>query len=144
MRAPFSFLADNLRVSAVLSFAASSRIPSNVVAPWHRAWIVMGVAAGLPRRCTARTVSFPRDAASRLPRDAAAGSPPMAPPKRRPAHDVVRKPSQGLENKKSVRIATFLRLGIVAWFQIASRGVKTRIIGHKAAYFRFTGAEGSP
>ena len=34
------------------------------------------------------------------------------------------------ENKKSVRIATFLRLGIVAWLQIADRGVKTWIIGH--------------
>ena len=39
------------------------------------------------------------------------------------------------ENKKSVRIATFLRLGIVAWLQIADRGVKTWIIGHKAADF---------
>ena len=48
------------------------------------------------------------------------------------------------ENKKSVRIATFLRLGIVAWLQIADRGVKTWIIGHKAADFRFAGAEGSP
>ena len=48
------------------------------------------------------------------------------------------------ENKKSVRIATFLRLGIVAWLQIADRGVKTWIIGHKAADFRFAGTEGSP
>lgn len=95
------------------------------------------------RRRTVRTVSFPHDAASRLPRDAAAGLPSMAPPKSHPAHGAVRKPSQGLENKKSVRIATFLRLGIVVWPQIASRGVKTRITGHKAAYFRFTGAEGS-
>ena len=48
------------------------------------------------------------------------------------------------ENKKSVRIATFLRLGIVVWLQIADRGVKTWKIGHKAANFRFAGAEGSP
>ena len=70
---------------------------------------------------------------------------PMAPSGSRPAHGAVRKPPRELENKKMVRIATFLRLRIVAWFQIASRGVKTRIIGHKTAYFRFAGgAEGSP
>ena len=68
----------------------------------------------------------------------------MVPPKSHPAYGAVRKPPQELENKKMARIATFLRLRIVAWFQIASRGVKTRIIGHKTAYFRFAGAGGSP
>lgn len=59
--------------------------------------------------------------------------------KSHPAHGAVRKPPRELENKKMARIATFLRLRIVVWFQIASRGVKTRIIGHKTAYFRFAG-----
>ena len=119
-------------------------MPINVIAPWHRAWIVMDIAAGLPRQRTARTVSFPHDAASSCLVTLRLDCLPWCRQKSHPAHGVVRKPSRELENKKSVRIATFLRLRIVAWFQIASRGVKTRIIGHKLPIFALRGRKGVP
>ena len=42
-------------------------------------------------------------------------------------------------NKKSVRIATFLRLAIVVSSPIANRGTKTQVICRVKAPFRFVG-----
>lgn len=50
-----------------------------------------------------------------------------------------RGPSQEPRNKKSVRIATFLRLAIVASSPIANRGTKTQVICRVKAPFRFAG-----
>lgn len=50
-----------------------------------------------------------------------------------------REPSQEPRNKKSVRIATFLRLAIVASSPIANRGTKTQVICRVKAPFSLCG-----
>lgn len=47
-------------------------------------------------------------------------------------------------NKKSARIAIFLRLRIVSGFQIAHRGAKVQVIGRVKVLFCFAGTERSP
>lgn len=64
------------------------------------------------------------------------------PPVPRRAHNIPalpRGPSQELRNKKSVRIATFLRLAIAASFPIANRGTKTQVICRVKAPFSLCG-----
>lgn len=48
------------------------------------------------------------------------------------------------KNRKSVQIATFLRLGTVALPSISNIGVKAQVISRVTTRFRFTGTEKSP
>ena len=83
----------------------------------------------------------PRSASGPQRPNTVSGSTPPVP---RRAHNIPalpRGPSQELRNKKSVRIATFLRLAIVASSPIANRGTKNAA---KMAYFKPEGTEKSP
>lgn len=53
-------------------------------------------------------------------------------------------PFRDLKNKKSVHIATFLRLRTVALPSISNIGVKAQVIGRATTRFRFTGTKKSP
>ena len=48
------------------------------------------------------------------------------------------------ENRKTARIATFLRLGTVTLSSISNIGVKAQVISRATTRFRFTGTEKSP